>query len=494
MIQPIDIADGLHLEDYGGLAYLAAAVQDLRMEARLLVPRLQGRTVWMVNSTAQGGGVAEMMPRLVGILRDVGVKTEWLVMAPSEAAFFHLTKRIHNLIHDFGHPGFAAGEHTLYRRVSRKAADALMTRIAPEDILVIHDPQPLGAGAEVKRRSGVRAIWRCHIGLDRRTPATDAAWEFIREYARVYDHTVFSAPEYIPAYLVGKASVIHPAIDPLSHKNRDLSTHKLTGILCNAGLMKSYHPVLTPDWDRQALRLHPDGRFLPASEGDGIGLMFRPIVTQVSRWDHLKGWMPLLEGFLRLKHRRRWKKSTSPRHMRRIGIAQLVLAGPDPAAIQDDPEGLDVLKSLCEFYRRLKPADQAGVVLLLLPMASRKQNHLMVNVLQRCSTVAVQNSLQEGFGLTATEAMWKRVPVLGTSACGLRLQIRDGIDGRLTGNPNDSQEIAEKLDDMLSHPVQRDLYSRNSQRRVYDRFLVFTQVQGWLRRLVELVDKPLSKN
>ena len=63
----------------------------------------------------------------------------------------------------------------------------------------------------------------------------------------------------------------------------------------------------------------------------------------------------------------------------------------------------------------------------------------------------------------------------------------------MTGNPNDSQEIAEKLDDMLSHPVQRDLYSRNSQRRVYDRFLVFTQVQGWLRRLVELVDKPLSK-
>jgi trehalose synthase len=413
-------------------------------------------------------------------------------MAPADAAFFRLTKRIHNLIHDFGQPGFSVEERTAYQAVSLKAAKALAKRVGPEDILVVHDPQPLGAGAEVKRLTGVRTIWRCHIGLDRHTAATDAAWDLLRDFAQAYDHTVFSAPEYIPAYLAGKASVIHPAIDPLSHKNRDLSAHKLVGILCNAGLMKSYHPVLTPGWEHQALRLHPDGRFLPACEGDGFGLMFRPIVTQVSRWDHLKGWMPLLEGFLRLKHRRRWKKSTSTRHKRRIKIAQLVLAGPDPAVIQDDPEGQEVLTSLCEFYRRLKPADQESVVLLSLPMASRKQNHLMVNVLQRCSTVGVQNSIQEGFGLTATEAMWKRVPVLGTSACGLRLQIRDGIDGRLTGNPNDPEEIAEKLDDMLSHPVQRDLYSRNSQRRVYDRFLVFTQVQTWLRRLVELVDKPPS--
>ncbi len=83
----------------------------------------------------------------------------------------------------------------------------------------------------------------------------------------------------------------------------------------------------------------------------------------------------------------------------------------------------------------MKPEEQESVALLSLPMASGKQNHLLVNVIQRCSTVVVQNSLQEGFGLTATEAMWKRVPVLGSSACGLRLQIRDRIDGRLTGNP-----------------------------------------------------------
>jgi len=490
MIQKVSLKDGLHLEDYAGLAFLASAVQDLRAAARLLAPKLKGRTVWMVNSTAQGGGVAEMMPRLVGMLRDVGVDCEWLVMGPRDPAFFTLTKRIHNLIHDFGRPGFSAREKALYRSASREAAAELAKLVGPEDILVVHDPQPLGAGAELKRRTGIRSIWRCHIGLDRRSRATDAAWEFLRPHAQAYDHAVFSAAEYIPSYLVGRASVIHPAIDPLSHKNRELSAHKLVGILCNSGMMKNLHPVLTPDWDHRVLRLHRNGRFLPAHEEDGVGLMYRPVITQVSRWDELKGWMPLLEGFLRLKQRYRRKKGPSNRRRHRIEIARLVLAGPDPSAIQDDPEGQKVLAALCRAFRRLKPEDQASVALLSLPMASGKQNHLMVNVIQRCSTVVVQNSLQEGFGLTATEAMWKRVPVLGSSACGLRLQIRDRIDGRLTGNPQDPDEIAETLDDMLANPVQRDLYGRNAQRRVYDRFLVFTQVENWLRRLADTALKP----
>jgi trehalose synthase len=492
MIRKISFRDALHLDYYASLAYLSSAAQDLRTAARHLAPALKGRTVWMVNSTAHGGGVAEMMPRLVGMLRDVGVRTEWLVMGSKEPAFFELTKRIHNLVHDFGRPGFSAREKAVYRATSRDAAVAMEKLMDSEDILVVHDPQPLGAGAELKRRIGIRSIWRCHIGLDRRTPATAAAWEFLRPHAEAFDHAVFSAAEYIPPYLVGKASVIHPAIDPLSHKNRELSAHKLVGILCNSGLMKSVHPVLTPDWEHRVLRLHPDGRFLPADEDEGVGLMYRPVVTQVSRWDELKGWMPLLEGFMRLKQRYRRKKGPSSRRRHRIEIARLVLAGPDPTAIQDDPEGQKVLASLCQFYRRLKPEDQHSVALLSLPMASGKQNHLMVNVIQRCSTVVVQNSLQEGFGLTATEAMWKRVPVLGSSACGLRLQIRDRIDGRLTGNPQDADEIAETLDDMLANPAQRELYGRNAQRRVYDRFLVFTQVESWLRRLADAASQPRS--
>ncbi|MFZ3048426.1 MAG: glycosyltransferase [Desulfatirhabdiaceae bacterium] len=489
-MKQVSLRNHLHIAHYAEQAYLTAAIHELQVSARLIAPKLKGRTVWMVNSTAHGGGVAEMMPRLVGMLRDVGVKTEWVVMGSKDPAFFELTKRIHNLIHDFGNPGFSELDKSIYRAASLEAADSLAERVDPEDILVIHDPQPIGAGAELKRRIGIRTIWRCHIGLDRHTPATEGAWKFLEPHARVCDHAVFSAVEYIPHYLVGKASVIHPAIDPLSHKNRELSAHKMVGILCNAGLMKRIHPVLTPDWDHQALRLCSDGRFQPACQGDGVGFMFRPVVAQVSRWDYLKGWGPLLDGFLRLKRRYRGKKGAPSRRKTRIGIARLVLAGPDPSAIQDDPEGQEVLGSLCQTFIRLKPEEQESVALLSLPMASDKQNHLLVNVIQRCATVMVQNSLQEGFGLTATEAMWKRVPVLGTSACGLRLQIRDRIDGRLTMNPRDPDEIAETLDEMLANPVQRERYGHNAQRRVYDRFLVFTQVENWLRRLADVVDKP----
>jgi trehalose synthase len=118
MMQKVSIKDHLHLAHYADRAYLSAAVHDLKMSARLLVPRLKGRTVWMVNSTAHGGGVAEMMPRLVGMLRDVGVKTEWVVMGSKDPAFFELTKRIHNLIHDFGTPGFSELDRTRCRRGS----------------------------------------------------------------------------------------------------------------------------------------------------------------------------------------------------------------------------------------------------------------------------------------------------------------------------------------------------------------------------------------
>ncbi len=109
----------------------------------------------------------------------------------------------------------------------------------------------------------------------------------------------------------------------------------------------------------------------------------------------------------------------------------------------------------------------------------------MVNALQRCSTIVVQNSLREGFGLTATEAMWKQVPVLGTQACGIRQQVRDGVDGVLTADAEDADEIAEHLDRLLADVVGRDRMGRSGQRRVQEEFLVFVQLCDWLRLLAE---------
>lgn len=166
-----------------------------------------------------------------------------------------------------------------------------------------------------------------------------------------------------------------------------------------------------------------------------------------------------------------------------VWLVRLVLAGPDPASISDDPEGKEVLEELCATYRELPPELQRDVVILSLPMDSAKENALMVNAIQRCSSVVAQNSLREGFGLTATEAMWKHVPVLGTHAGGLRTQIRDQVDGVLVNNPEDREEVAAALGAMLGDHAFRDKLGRSAQRRVYQEFLVFTQIRHILEVL-----------
>ena len=113
----------------------------------------------------------------------------------------------------------------------------------------------------------------------------------------------------------------------------------------------------------------------------------------------------------------------------------------------------------------------------------------MVNAIQRCASVVVQNSIQEGFGLTVTEAMWKRAFVIGSHACGLRQQIRDGMDGRLVPNAEDPDGIAALLDAMLEDPVAREQMARTGQRRVYKDFLIFTQLRHWLRSLAEMTTR-----
>lgn len=477
----------LKLDDYASVGALTSAVDALRTAAKTFVPRLAGRTVWHVNSTAQGGGVAELLPPHVALLRDLGVDARWLVMETARPEFFALTKRIHNMMHGAMQQEFTAGDRALYEEVSRANAESLMQSVTPDDVLIVHDPQPLGAGARVKRRHpGMRAIWRCHIGLEEDLPVTRAAWEFLRPYASVYDHAVFSVPQYIPRFLADHATVIHPSLDPLSHKNRELSLHKLVGILSDAALTESHWPLVAPPWPEGARRLQADGTWEPATTPEDIGLLARPIITQVSRWDKLKGFEPLMEAFRALKLGLVSRPAHDVRHRRRLELARLVLAGPDPSSIQDDPEGLVVLKSLRTRYMKLEPDVREDVALLALPMGSRKANALMVNALQTSSDIVAQNSLREGFGLTATEAMWKRKPVLGSArACGIRLQVRDGVDGVLVSNPADPEEIAEAMHGMLADEDRLETWGNNAQRRIYDEFLIFGELRRWLEVLAD---------
>ena len=470
------------LDDYAAFAHLAAAVQHLREEAASLAARLQGRTVWMVNSTAKGGGVAELLPGMIQLLRDLGIRAEWAVIESDRAEFFDLTKLIHNLVHGAGTARPGAAERELFEAVNRDNAAALAAHLHPGDIVVVHDPQPLPLGPLLREQCGVSIVWRCHIGLDEENAATQAAWQFLEPYARQYERVVFSAPEYVPPFLADRSATIYPGLDPLASKNRELHLHELVRVLANSALVPPVGPALRPPFSDLANRLQPEGTFRPAIWPEDIGLTMRPIVTQVSRWDRLKGFAPLIDAFVQLKRRARDDgRVFSPGHRRRLELVRLVLAGPMPDDVADDPEAGEVLAELSTRYLALAPWLQSDIALVTLPMRAPRENALMVNALQRASSIVVQNSLREGFGLTVTEAMWKRIPVLSNArACGPRHQIRDGADGRLIADPEDVDELATALVDMLADPARAEVWGHSAQRHVHEKFLIFSQLRGWV--------------
>lgn len=490
MITIVDVDTERSLDDFARHAPLKGPVRDLRAMAQNYADRFEDRTVWMVNSTAQGGGVAEMLPKVVSILREVGVSAEWAVIVSEEDRFFQVTKHIHNLLHGTGDPHLSDEDRALYRSVSQKMADRLARRVEPGDPVVVHDPQPLGTGALLKNKMEVPALWRCHVGVDETNAATETAWDFLHPWAEPYDETVFSLRDYVPDFLEDRADLIQPALNPLSPKNRTLSVSELTEILRRAELASSQHPTVDGNFASPAQRLQRDGSFAPATRPDDLGLMDRPIVTQISRWDRLKGFAPLLQGFARMKESSFLdRNAVSERDRYRLSLSRLVLAGPDPDSVSDDPEGQKVFNEICRLWHDLPPEIQRDVAVITLPMTSRRINSLMVNALQRCSTIVAQNSLQEGFGLTVTEAMWKRRPVMGTHAAGLREQVKDGVHGRRTPSAEDPEAIAHTIHEMLNAEEERKTWARNARRRVSERYLVFTQVRRWLEVLARTVDR-----
>ena len=476
------------LDDYAALAQLSGAVAALRAEAGRLVPIIGKRTIWMVNSAAQGRGVAELLPAQSSLLRQLGLDVRWAVLDAKQPAFFAFTKRLHNLIHASPEPPPEAGDQVLYDDISRRHAHELATMVASDDILVVHDPQPLGVGTLLTREVKLHTIWRCHIGVEDDTPATRSAWQFLQPYLEPYQAAVFTTDEYVPDFLRARSTIIHPTIDPLGHKNRDLSLHKLVGILCDAQLAEPHWPLLSPPFEHSAQRLQSDGTFAVATVPEDIGLLARPIITQVSRWDRLKGFGPLLHAFEVLKRDPAAYPYGDSRQQRRLAAVRLVLVGPQPGVIEDDPEAKATLAALSEQYLSLDAAIRRDIAVITLPLASRKDNALMVNALQRCSDIVVQNSLREGFGLTVTEALWKRTAVMGSArACGVRSQVRDGVDGLLAPDPENVQSLARIMGSMLADEHQLEEWGRNAQRHVHDHFLIFSELQQWLELLARQV-------
>jgi trehalose synthase len=417
---------------------------------------LAGRTVWSVNSTARGGGVAEMLQSLIAYGRSAGVDVRWMVIG-GEEDFFRVTKRLHNNLHGHAGDGGPLGEHErqIYEEVAAGTADQLGQLMRPGDIAVLHDPQTAGLVGPLLER-GALVVWRAHIGLDLPNERARDAWRFLIPYVRPALAYVFSRQAFVWEGLdADRIVIIQPSIDPFSAKNQDIPPENVRAILQTAGLLAGDAGGGAPEFLRfDGTR----GRVTRTAEmveeervPDGV-----PVVTQVSRWDRLKDPMGVMEGFID--------------HICPTTDAHLVIAGPETAAVSDDPEGADVVRSCIDRWDSLAPEIRPRIHLALLPMTDAEENAAMVNALQRGSTVVVQKSLAEGFGLTVAEAMWKSRPVVATRVGGIQDQIVDGDSGVLV-DPADLADYGEAVRDLVLDPERAERIGTRARERVRDEFL-----------------------
>lgn len=387
---------------------------------RFLAHPLRGKSIKMVNSTALGGGVAEMLNRLVPLLAELEVTTHWDVITGGND-FFEVTKAFHNALHGSAYELTQAAKEIflMYTEQNRQRMRF------DEELIVIHDPQPVGL-IRSRNQTDSSWVWRCHIDLSNPDPKV---WAFLRPFVEQYDAAIFSSQSFarqlpIPQYL------FYPCIDPLSEKNKELSDAEIQQVCDDFGIDRS-----------------------------------RPIVTQVSRFDRLKDPVGVVKAYQLAK---------------KYVDCQLVLAG---GGASDDPEGAAVLQEV-----RDAAGDDPDIIILDLPPWCA----LQINAIQRASSIIVQKSLKEGFGLTVTEALWKGKPTIAGAVGGIPNQIIHNLTGVLV---HSIEGCAFQIRYLLTHPEFARTIGANGHEHVKENFLMTTNVKRWLLlfRILEQAKAKMPK-
>jgi trehalose synthase len=374
-------------------------------EVRALAKPLRGRTMEMINSTAVGGGVAEILTRLVPLAEELELLMKWSVMSGGQD-FFDVTKAFHNALH--GAPYHAnPRDFEIFLDYNRQNCATLPL---DAEFVVIHDPQPAGL-IDARRPGANHWVWRCHIDLSH---PNGIVWDFLEKFVSRYDGAMFSSPEFsrqlpIPQYL------FYPAIDPLSEKNRPLEPEFIAQVLA-----------------RYQIDPH------------------RPILTQISRFDRLKDPVGVIRAY---------------RIVKRYLDCQLVLAG---GGASDDPEGAVVLKEVLR-----EAQNDSDIKVLELPAWAP----LEVNALQRASTIVIQKSLREGFGLTVSEALWKKKPVVASAVGGIPIQIIHKHTGLLA---HSIEGTAYQIRFLLSHPEIAAKLGEHGHQHVKENFLITQKLKRYV--------------
>jgi len=380
------------------------AISQLTQAAR----DLAGARVVHVNSTREGGGVAEILDWLIPLMNELGLKASWEVV-DGHPAFFNVTKTFHNGLQG---QSVALPKSMLqtYEETVAANAERLRPILEEADFVFIHDPQPAFLLNLCPNRKG-KWIWRCHIDASH---PNRKVWGYLRDLVTNYDASIFSMPDFAQR-LPHPQFIIAPSIDPLSPKNCELPAENIARCLDRFNIPRDL-----------------------------------PILTQVSRFDRFKDPLGVIQAFQMLNG---------------SVDARLVLAGGGAA---DDPEGAAVLEEVEDAAR----GDERVVVLMLPPDA-----HLTINALQRASTIVIQKSLQEGFGLTVTEAMWKSKPVIGGNVGGIRLQVHNYHTGFLVDTP---EGAALRIRELLRQPDKMATMGSTAKNFVTHNFLLTRHLREYL--------------
>ena len=291
------------------------------------------------------------------------------------------------------------------------------------DLIVVHDPQPL-AVLQLHGKGAASWVWRCHIDTSEPNPQV---WEFLQPYLSGYDAAVFTLGGFVPPdFPLERVEIIPPAIDPESPKNLELG----------AGLARRVLQWIGVEVDR-------------------------PLMTQVSRFDPWKDPLGVIAAYRLVR--------------REVPELQLALVG---SMALDDPEGWEV-------YHQIRAAakDDPGIHIFT---NLNGVGNVEVNAFQRLSSVVVQKSIREGFGLVVSEALWKGTPVVAGRAGGIPLQLADGAGGFLVESV---EACAERALWLLQHPDEGRALAERGRDLVRERFLLTRLIADELRLYGTLLNK-----
>lgn len=378
--------------------------------------RLVGKHAVHINSTAHGGGVAEILNNLILLMNDAGVDTGWrILIGPSD--FFTVTKKFHNGLQ--GHKiRLTKNKQRYYLETNERF---LKFTHLDHDCVIVHDPQPLSLIKYAKKTQPW--IWRCHIDITNPNPEL---WEFMKAFLLRYDMIIVSSENYKKKDLPLEQRVIPPSIDPLSAKNMDLSTKTI---------IKHLEKFNVP--------------------------LDKPLITQVSRFDPWKDPEGVLKVFEIVKEK--------------VDCRLVYCYNMAP----DDPEGITIYNQM-----RQKAAKylRSGDVIFVLG-----DNQILVNSLQRISSVIIQKSIREGFGLTVSEAQWKETPVVASKVGGITKQVLDNVTGFLV-KPDDIEGCAEKIITLLRDPELAREMGKKGKEFVRKNYLITRHLSDYLTLLNDVLN------